>query len=79
MVWLAAVIAPATGGARWLTSTMMVLRQALLRLAFRNLCISVPAIFERLGSTQIQADGCMRKRTVRAPPDPYAIVQVLPG
>ena len=29
VVWLAAVIAPATGGARWLTSPMMVLRQAL--------------------------------------------------
>ena len=33
VVRLAAVIAPATGGANWLTSTMMVLRQALLRLA----------------------------------------------
>ena len=29
VVWLAAVIAPVTGGANWLTSTMMVLRQAL--------------------------------------------------
>ena len=29
VVWLAAVIAPATGGAKWLTSPMMVLRQAL--------------------------------------------------
>ena len=30
VVRLAAVIAPATGGARWLTSPMMVLRQALI-------------------------------------------------
>ena len=29
VVRLAAVIAPLTGGAKWLTSTMMVLRQAL--------------------------------------------------
>ena len=66
VVWLAAVIAPATGGANWLTSTMMVLRQALAPCS-RNLCGFVPAIFERLGSTQIQAVGGMRKECAHAP------------
>ena len=60
VVRLAAVIAPATGGANWLTSTMMVLRQALAPCS-RNLCTAIPAIFERVRSTQLQADGRMRK------------------
>ena len=37
VVWLAAVIAPATGGANWLTSPMMVLRQALAPCSSRPL------------------------------------------
>ena len=36
MVRLADVIAPVTGGANWLTSTMMVLRQALAPLRERE-------------------------------------------
>ena len=63
VVWLAAVIAPATGGARWLTSTMMVLRQALAPCS-RNLCTSVPIAAERVGATR--ADQICRMRKERA-------------
>ena len=63
VVLLAALIAPVTGGAKWLTSTMMVLCQALAP-CFQeplHVCSLAPAIFERVGTTQIQADGGMRK------------------
>ena len=65
MVWLAALIAPATGGANWLTSTMRVLRQALAPCS-RNLCTAVPIAAERVGATQIQADSRTRKERARA-------------
>ena len=66
VVWLAAVIAPATGGARWLTSPMMVLRQALAPCfqVFRNLCTSVPIAAERVRATR--ADQFCRMRKERA-------------
>ena len=32
----------------------------------RGLCAAIPAIFERVGSTQIQADGRTRKERARA-------------
>ena len=65
VVWLAAVIAPATGGARWLTSTMMVLRQALAPCS-RNLCTAVPIATERVGATRADQYGCTRKERARA-------------
>ena len=34
--------------------------------ASAGLCTAIPAIFERLGSTQIQADGGMRKERAHA-------------
>ena len=63
VVWLAAVIAPVTGGAKWLTSPMMVLRQALAPCS-RNLCTAVPIAAERVGATR--ADQICRMRKERA-------------
>ena len=65
VVWLAAVIAPATGGARWLTSTMMVLRQALAPCS-RNLCTSVPIAAERVGATRADRNRGVRKERAHA-------------
>ena len=65
VVWLAAVIAPATGGARWLTSPMMVLRQALAPCS-RNLCTAVPIAAERVGATRADQYGGMRKERAHA-------------
>ena len=68
VVWLAAVIAPATGGARWLTSPMMVLRQALAPCS-RNLCIGVPIgpiAAERVGATRADRNRGARKERAHA-------------
>ena len=62
VVRLAAVIAPATGGAKWLTFTMMVLRQALAPCS-RNLCTAVPIAAERVGATRAdQICGARKER-----------------
>ena len=63
VVRLAAVIAPATGGAKWLTFTMMVLRQALAPCS-RNLCTAVPIAAERVGA--MRADQICGARKERA-------------
>ena len=65
VVWLAAVIAPATGGANWLTSPMKVLRQALAPCS-RNLCTAVPIAAERVGALRADRYGCTRKEHARA-------------
>ena len=65
VVLLAALIAPVTGGANWLTSTMRVLRQALAPCS-RNLCTAVPIAAERVGATRADRYGCTRKELARA-------------
>ena len=66
VVRLAAVIAPATGGAKWLTSPMMVLRQALAPCS-RNLCTSARLYRLRLNALEprVQTDKDARGRSVR--------------
>ena len=65
VVRLAAVIAPVTGGANWLTSTMMVLRQALAPCS-RNLCTAVPIAAERVGATRADRNRGVRKERAHA-------------
>ena len=67
VVWLAAVIAPVTGGANWLTSPMMVLRQALAPCSDLAPGTSAPRYRLRLNALEprVQTDKDARGRSVR--------------